>query len=77
MKLLKGQRTLELARILLDKTPKTQEIKGKLDKRNYSKLEGGTAKAASECAEPTRRERGKPGSHTPRTLSLVIQRGRS
>lgn len=31
-------------RIFLDKTPKTQEMKAKLDKFNYIKLEGYTAK---------------------------------
>jgi hypothetical protein len=37
----------------LDKTPKTQEIKAKLDKFNYIKLEGYTAKGTSRVAGTT------------------------
>lgn len=40
-----------MARIFLDKTPKTQEIKAKLDKCTYIKLEGYPAKGAIKSVQ--------------------------
>lgn len=57
---------LELARIFLDKTPKTQEIKAKLDKFNYIELKGYTAKGPSGA----RRDNHSPGESKHSRASL-------